>query len=153
MYLVVHQVVELQEVHVTHGHFVMEGFTGPPVKQRHLPGMESPRHAKGVPNLLLVGTVEDGNGSMDSVLQLLAQGNQLLVVQIVQKFIKLALYEDDLSCSVSRTVFVRSTSWPRVPSISRDAPAQGSGIEDLDRIHSGRNAQDEDHVERPSHPR
>ena len=38
MDLVVHQVVELQDVHYAHGNLVFEGVSGPAVIQRDLPG-------------------------------------------------------------------------------------------------------------------
>ena len=64
MHLVVHQVVELEEVDPAHGHVVLEQFAGAAVAQLALAVLAQVGQAQGLVDRGLVGAVEDGGGHL-----------------------------------------------------------------------------------------
>ena len=73
MHLVVHQVVQLEHVHIADRHRSFEGIAGATVVQCALTGFLEPRQPQQLAHLLLGGAVEHRCGDRHAATQVTAQ--------------------------------------------------------------------------------
>ncbi|MNI93870.1 hypothetical protein D3C73_1518890 [compost metagenome] len=84
MHLVVHQVVQLEHVHVTNGHRTLELVAGATVEQHHLAALWQVSQLQHGLDLALLGTVEDRSSHRHAFLQVVRQGEDLFVGELFQ---------------------------------------------------------------------
>ena len=87
MHLVVHQVVELEHVHVPHRDRSIERLPGASVEKGGLPGFRQPGQLQQTLDLLLVGTVEHRRGDGHTVAQVAGQFHDRFGIQAAEVFL------------------------------------------------------------------
>jgi hypothetical protein len=84
MHLVVHQVVELEHVHVTHGDLSVEGVAGAPVVERDLAAFVHARQLQQLLDALLGGAIENRRCHRHTGSQVARQFEDLVITEIIQ---------------------------------------------------------------------
>ncbi|MNZ86322.1 hypothetical protein D3C78_1051400 [compost metagenome] len=87
VHLVVHQVVQLEHVHVTNGHMTLELVTSTTVEQLHLTAFWHVCQFQHGLDLAFLGTVEDWSGHRHTAFEVLRQVQDFLVGEVFQAFL------------------------------------------------------------------
>ena len=91
MHLVIHQVVELEHIHITHGNRAIECFAGTPVKQGHLAAFRQVCQRQQVFHLGLRSTVEYLRGHRHTAAQIACHLDDFLIGERLQVFLAAAI--------------------------------------------------------------
>ena len=142
VHLVVHQVVQLEHVHVTNGHRTLELVAGTAIEQHHLAAFWQVCQFQHGLDLALLGTIEDRCSHRHTFLQVVRQGQDLGVGELVEVF----LTTTDLVVDLGQE-YTQLSGFALLFEHAVDLLAQAFGrkaqvgFEDLTNVHTRRYAQ------------
>src|SRR5215469_6510573 len=144
--LVVHEVVELEDVDVAHRHLAIERLAGAAVMQRHLARVIEPGEIEHLLDVLLLGAVEHRRRDRDAVAEVLAELDELLFLQRLDRLV-LAV---DLAQGLLQRLRVAALAVVGVDRLADLEPHAGAGpaemrLEDLPDVHAARHAERVEH--------
>ncbi len=89
MDLLIHQMMQLKQVHIAHGHLMMKGITRSPVVEGGLPAHREPCLVQMFLDLLLRGPIKNRDRDVNSFAQFPGQFNHLFLRRLLQIFVHL----------------------------------------------------------------
>ena len=150
MHLVVHQVVQLEHVHVTYGHWTLELVTGTTVEQHHLAAFRHVCQFQHGLDFTLLGTVEDWSCHRHALLQVAGQLKDFLVGEFFQVLLTATDLVVDLGQEATQFRGLALLFEHAVDLLAQPLGRQAQvGFKDLTDVHTRRYAQRvENHVDR-----